>query len=188
MYQTITKKVSDIIQGTLKELGFDLVNVTLQGQKSKVLEILIDRFDDTKITIEDCKIANRNISALLDVEDVIKDKYYLQVSSAGVERPLFKFEDYVKSIGKEVKLKLTELLNNRGHYQGKIIKAKDDIIELQLKEGNISISFNLIKKAHLVLTDEMFRKLLSRPSGGELKAEKELDNKFSPDSGEFIDN
>jgi ribosome maturation factor RimP len=162
MNHAITQKITNIIKDTLNMLGFDLVTVSLQGPNSKMLEVSIDKLDGTKVTIGDCKIANRNISALLDVEDIIKDSYYLHVSSAGVERPLLKLEDYTRSIGKEVKVKLTELLDGKNHYQGKVIKVEDGLIDIQLKEGVKSINFNLIKKAHLVLTDEMFRKLLNK--------------------------
>lgn len=162
MNHTITQKVTNVIKDTLNMLGFDLVTVSIKGSNAKILEVSIDKLDGTKVTIEDCKIANRNISALLDVEDVIKDSYYLHVSSVGLERPLLKIEDYIKSIGQEVKIKLTELVDGKNHYQGKIIKIEDGLIDIQLKAGIKSIDFNLIKKANLVLTDEMFRKLLNK--------------------------
>jgi ribosome maturation factor RimP len=162
MNYTTTQKVTNVIKDTLNMLGFDLVAISIKGANSKILEVSIDKLDGTKVTIEDCKIANRNISALLDVEDIIKDSYYLHVSSAGLERPLLKIEDYIKSIGQEVKVKLTELVDGKNHYQGKIIKVDNTLIDIQLKAAIKSIDFNLIKKANLVLTDEMFRKLLNK--------------------------
>lgn len=161
MSHTTEHTVSEIIKDTLNNLGFDLVKVTFKGLNSKVLEILIDRANSEKITIADCRAVSRSISALLDVEDVIKDKYYLEVSSAGVERPLVKFDDYVRFLGRDVKVKLKELLNGAGHYRGRIVSAVDDNIELEVNGKIMSIKFELIKGAHLVLTDEMFRNLLN---------------------------
>ncbi len=163
MNQTVEQKIADIIQSTINSLGFDLVKVSFLGKNSNMLEILIDRMDNQKVSIADCQTVSKNISVLLEGEDIIKSKYYLSVSSAGVERPLLTLKDYDKFIGKDVKIKLKELLNGCGHYQGKIIKTYDDNIYLQIKGETLSIPFNLIKNAHLVFTEEMFKKSLNKP-------------------------
>lgn len=160
--QTIEQQIIDIVQDTLETLGFDLVKVTLKGTHRKVLEVLIDRLDGSKVSIADCRNASRNISALLDVEDIIKDKYFLEVSSAGVERPLVKFADYIRFIGKEANIKLNTLLDGKTRYQGKIIKAEDNKVYLSVNNQEIIIAFDMIKKASLVLTDEMFRNLMNK--------------------------
>ena len=58
-----------------------------------LVEIFIERLDGEKIEVGDCQLVSRNISAILDVEDIISGKYFLEVSSAGLERPLVKFQD-----------------------------------------------------------------------------------------------
>ncbi|MCC8417876.1 MAG: ribosome maturation factor RimP [Rickettsia endosymbiont of Bryobia graminum] len=160
--QTIEQQIINIVQDTLVTLGFDLVKVTLKGTHNKVLEVLIDRLDGNKVSITDCRNASRNISALLDVEDVIKDKYFLEVSSAGIERPLVKFADYIKFVGKEANIKLNTLLDGKTRYQGKIVKANDNKVYLSVNNQEIVIAFDMIKKASLVLTDEMFRNLMNK--------------------------
>ncbi len=160
--QTIEQQIIDAVQDNLKDLGFDLVKVTLKGSTHKVLEILIDRLDGEKVTIIDCRNSSRIISALLDVEDIISDKYFLEVSSAGIERPLIKFEDYTRFLGREATIKLKELLNGQTRYQGKIVKAEDNKIHLNNHGEDIVFSFDMIKKASLVLTDEMFRNLMNK--------------------------
>jgi len=161
--QTIEQKITSIIQDTLMDLGFEIVKITLRGSSFKVVEILIDRLDGQKITVQDCRTASKNISALLDVEDIISDKYLLEVSSAGIERPLVKFEDYIRFSGSEVNIKLKESLNGQTRYQGKILKAEDNKIYLHIKGKDIIISFDLIKNASLVFTDKMFQELLKKP-------------------------
>ncbi len=160
--QTIEQQIIDTVQDNLKDIGFDLVKVTLKGSTHKVLEILIDRLDGKKVTIIDCRNSSRIISALLDVEDIISDKYFLEVSSAGIERPLIKFEDYTRFLGREATIKLKELLNGQTRYQGKIVKAEDNKIHLNNHGEDIVFSFDMIKKASLVLTDEMFRNLMNK--------------------------
>jgi ribosome maturation factor RimP len=159
-----TQKITEIVQESLKDLGFDLVKVTLKGSSHKVLEILIDRLDGENVNITDCRKVSRNISALLDVEDIISDKYFLEVSSAGVERPLVKIADYHRFIGREANIKLKESLNGCSRYQGQIVKAEDNKINLTSKGEEMVIPFDLIKKASLVLTDEMFRNLMNKKS------------------------
>jgi ribosome maturation factor RimP len=160
--QITEQEITDIIEESLNDLGFDLVKVTLKGSVNKVLEILIDRLDGDKISVIDCRNASRHISAVLDVEDVISDKYFLEVSSAGVERPLIKFKDYARFIDREVTIKLKELVNARTRYNGRILKAEDNQIYLMSDGEEIVVLFDKIKKANLVLTDEMFKNLVNK--------------------------
>lgn len=162
--QTIEQQIIDIVRDTLETLGFDLVKVTFKGTHHKVLEVLIDKLDGSKVSIGDCRNASRNISALLDVEDIIKDKYFLEVSSAGMERPLVKFADYTRFIGRETNIKLNAILDGKTRYQGKIIKAEDNKVYLNVSGQEIVIAFDMIKKASLVLTDEIFRNLMNKKS------------------------
>ena len=163
MHQPIEQKVATIIKDTVKTLGFDLVKVSLQGAQSNVLEILIDRLGNSKVSIADCKLVSKNISALLDVEDVISDKYYLHVASCGVERPLVKFEDYQRFLNHDVKVKLKEPVEGRSKYSGVISKAENDNVEITTEDKKIiSTAFDNIKGANLVMTDEMFRNLLNK--------------------------
>lgn len=162
--QNIEQQITDIIQDTLEGLGFEVVKVTLKGSTRKVLEILIDRLDGGQIGIGDCRTVSYHVSALLDVEDIISDKYFLEVSSAGIERPLIKFQDYIRFLNREVTIKLKDLLNGQTRYQGKISKAENNQIHLNTPRGEVIIVFDLIKKASLVLTEEMFRNLINKKS------------------------
>lgn len=162
MYQSIEKNITDLIGNTLKTLGFDLVSVHLHGTVVKTLEVLIDRLDFNKVTIEDCALVSRNISTLLDVEDVIEGKYYLNVSSAGVERPLVKLSDYSRFTGHNVRIHLKFALNNNKKFVGTIKHVNENKIYLQSGSDEIVIEYETIKKAHLSLTDEMFKKLLNK--------------------------
>ncbi|WPY01095.1 Ribosome maturation factor RimP [Candidatus Trichorickettsia mobilis] len=161
MMQNLEQKLFNIIEGTINQLGFELVKITLQNQP-KMFEILIDKYDNQKVSVGDCQLVSKNISILLDVQDVIKDKYYLVVSSAGLERPLITFKDYHKFLGSEIKMRLKSTISGCSHYRGKIIKAENNIVYLKSDDKEVEVPFDLIKSANLVLTDDMFRKLLNK--------------------------
>ena len=163
----IEEKIANLIKNTISNLGFELVQVSLGNQdKRKILTILIDGVGDKKITASDCSLVSRNISALLDVEDIIPGKYFLEVSSAGVERPLISISDYKKFTGYDIKLQLKDMFNGKLKYKGKIIDVlgEGENIKILLKSKNleVQIDFANIKKANLLLTDELFRQLLNK--------------------------
>lgn len=153
-------KIIELIEDPLSDLGLEVVKLTFQGGSRKVLEVLIDRKDGQKVKVQDCSEASKTISAILDVEDVIKDKYFLEIASAGVERPLVKLQDYERFVGMEIKIKLKEPHNNNSSFKGKLLGIEDGKISLGSKNVILNFAYDNIKGANLVLTDEMFRKLL----------------------------
>ncbi len=154
------EKITALIESAINYLGLDLVKLTFQGGSRKILEIHIDRKDGNKVQVKDCRDVSKNISAILDVEDIIKDKYFLEVSSAGVERPLVKLEDFERFIDREIKLKLKEPHNGKISFKGKLIEVKNRDIVIKSKNVQLVFSYDNIKGANLVLTDEIFRQLL----------------------------
>lgn len=156
------QKIADLIEDTLKLLGFELVKVTIHGVGTKILEVLIERIDGEKIQVGDCQKVSRNISAILDVEDIIPGKYFLEVSSAGIERPLVKLTDYDKFLGREVKIRLKSAFNGSLTYKGKLLARDEEKIKLDSKNIMQSFDFHNIKSAKLIMTDEMFRALLNK--------------------------
>jgi ribosome maturation factor RimP len=88
------EKIRLLLEPVIDSLGLELVKLSFQGGNRKVLEILIDRKDGNKVQVKDCREVSKNVSAILDVEDIIKDKYFLEVASAGIERPLVILKDF----------------------------------------------------------------------------------------------
>lgn len=156
------KKITELIENTVNDLGFGLVKVAMNRSSNKIVEIFIERLDGEKIEVGDCQIVSRNISAILDVEDIISGKYFLEVSSAGLERPLVKLQDFEKYSGSEIKIRLKEPHNGNLSFRGKLLGVIDKKIKLKSKNVEIKFDFENIKKANLVLTDEMFRELLNK--------------------------
>jgi ribosome maturation factor RimP len=161
----LEQKITDIIEAPLHEMGFNIVRLKLLNKAdansgTKILEILIERLDEERVSIGDCAQASRHMSALLDVEDVIEGRYNLEVAGAGVERPLVKLQDFDKFKGYVVGIKLHKTIKESKKHQGKLEGTNGNLVMLAIKDEILNIEFDNIKDAKLVLTDELFRKLV----------------------------
>ena len=156
------QRISELIESTINDLGYELVKVTIHGSRTKVVEILIERQDSEKIQVGECQLVSKNISAILDVEDIISGKYFLEVSSAGLERPLVKPKDFERFSGRDVKICLKVPFNGNLTYKGKLLGIEDDKVKLKSKNVELTFDRDNIKKANLVLTEELFRALLNK--------------------------
>jgi len=163
---TLENQIHQVIEEPLKNMGFDIVRLRLYSRSSgafnlKVLEILIERIDGVHISIADCKYASTNISAILDVEDIIDGKYNLEVSSAGVERPLVKLQDFDRFKDYVAEIKLHHAFNGLKKYECTIVGTEGESVKVVLAKGEaVMINFENIKDAKLVLTDELFKKIV----------------------------
>lgn len=156
------QRVTSLIESTVTTLGFDVVKVIIHGTSTKIVEILIERIDGEKVQVNDCQVVSKNISAMLDVEDIISGKYFLEVSSAGVERPLVKITDFDKFAGREVKIRLKAAFNGNLTYKGQLLGVEGEKVKLKSKNIEMFFDYSNIKNAKLVLTDDMFRALLNK--------------------------
>ena len=156
------QRVTSLIESTVNTLGFDVVKVIIHGTSTKIVEILIERIDGEKVQVNDCQVVSKNISAMLDVEDIISGKYFLEVSSAGVERPLVKITDFDKFAGREIKIRLKAAFNGNRTYKGQLLGVEGEKVKLKSKNIEMFFDYSNIKNAKLVLTDDMFRALLNK--------------------------
>lgn len=141
--------ITELIDTTIQALGLDLWGVELLQQgKYSLLRIYIER--EEGVTIEDCEKVSRQVSALLDVEDPIAGEYTLEVSSPGMDRPLFLIEHYSQYVGSEVDLKLRRSLDGRRKFKGQIIKVSGDIVGLLVDGSEFDLEFSDIEKASIV--------------------------------------
>ena len=153
-----TDKIISVIEPSLADLGFELVRVNYGGGGRPVLQIMIDRADAKDVTIEDCTLASRTSSALLDVADPIKDAYELEVSSPGIDRPLTRPKDFESFAGYEAKVELKQAVDGRRRFRGRLLGLEDDrvrLADLDAEDDEFVLPFSEIAKAKLVLTDEL---------------------------------
>lgn len=160
-------QIAEIIEPSLTDLGYRLVRVQLMGRADKqTVQIMAERASG-EFAIEDCETISRQISPLLDAFDPIEEAYQLEVSSAGIDRPLVRRSDFEDWAGYEVKIELKELLDGRRRFRGMIEGFTDGEIRVevdldQLGRQVLGIPVGLVESARLVLTDELVRESLRR--------------------------
>lgn len=141
-------KIEDIVTG----LGFECVHVGIKSDCGKLrLQILIDTLGG--INVDDCELVSRRINKFLDNEadmpELDKGRYYLEVSSPGIERPLYKLEDYTRFTGREARIRLLKPLDGRKSFTGEILGVESGNVKLSCGNDEILIPFADIKGANL---------------------------------------
>lgn len=142
-------KLQAIIEPAVVALGYELLGLEyLRYGHSGLLRLYID--SPTGIGINDCEQVSRQVSAVMDVEDPIDIEYRLEVSSPGLDRPLFKPAHYQAQLGKTLKLKLHLPLNGRRNFKGTLLAVNPQGLELESDGAQFRIAFSSIDKANLV--------------------------------------
>ncbi len=143
-------KLQTVLAAPVQACGFELWGCEyVTAGKYSVLKVYID--SDKGVTIDDCAQVSKQINAVLEVENEITGSYRLEVSSPGLDRPLFCRQHYEKYIGAEIKLTLHIPLAKRRHVKGRLTIVEDDGIVV-IDEAGEACQFKLanIKKASLV--------------------------------------
>jgi ribosome maturation factor RimP len=144
-----------IIEPSLEAMGYRLVRVAFLGARRATLQIMAERLDDVPMTVDDCTAISRSVSALLDVADPIADAYMLEVSSPGIDRPLIHPEDYDRFAGFEARIELSEPVEGRKRFRGRLLGRTVDHIRVVGETGEVQLPLASITKAKLVLTDDL---------------------------------
>ncbi|MFA5156914.1 MAG: ribosome maturation factor RimP [Candidatus Omnitrophota bacterium] len=147
----IIEELKAMIQPLLTESGFELVELNFSRSRfSSTLSVFADRIGGG-ITIDDCAMLNRKIGDLLEAQDIIQEKYLLEVSSPGIDRLLTTKNDFSRCIGKNVKFFLREAINGKIEVDGKVLKVDDVIVTIEEKKGNLDIPLFNINKARQIV-------------------------------------
>lgn len=150
MVRQASVKVLQLLEPLVEGLGYEFVGAEYLPQgKHSLLRIYIDK-PETGIGVDDCERVSRQVSSMLDVEDPIPGHYTLEVSSPGMDRPLFTPEQFERFIGSEIKLLLSRPVNGRRKMTVELKGVNDNILSVVLEGDEIEIDFDNIEKAHLV--------------------------------------
>ena len=142
----VEKKTQELVGKIITDLGYELYDIAyLKEGKEYHLCIYIDKPEG--ISIEDCEKVNNEIDSLLDKADFIKDQYFLEVSSTGLEKNLRKKEHFLKQLGKKIQVKLFTKINNQNAFEGLLKEYNDDFIILDVENSEIKIEKNKISSA-----------------------------------------
>lgn len=129
--------------------GMELWGIEFLPQgKHSVLRLYID--SDHGVTIEDCESVSHQASAILDVEDPISGEYHLEVSSPGMDRPLFTFEQCARYVGQDIKVRLKVAQNGKRNFTGKLLEATDGNCVFEVEGDRLVVTMSQVDKANLV--------------------------------------
>ena len=151
-------KVADLIVPTLAHLGYELVRVLVLGRERPTVQVMADRADGAQISVEDCEAITHAISAVLDVDDPLPGAWTLEVSSAGIDRPLTRVKDWVRFTGHVARVEMLMPHEGRRRFNGTILGADEHQARLRLDDGSeVALSLHEVRRAKLMLTDALIQ-------------------------------
>ncbi len=161
--KAVETKVSDLITEDLSVMGYELVRVqALKGGQYMTLQIMAERLDAKPMTVDDCVKISHATSARLDSDETMNDKYTLEVSSPGIDRPLVRLKDFERFTGHVARIELNGPLggaDGKKRFQGSIVRITgqepDAAIEFRTDTGDVSVPMSSIARAKLILTDAL---------------------------------
>lgn len=142
-------RLTRVLQPLVERLGYEFIGLERSSNpKNTVLRIYID--GEHGIDLDDCSEVSREVAALLDVEDLVSGHYNLEISSPGLDRPLFTLAQFGQFAGEEIQVTLFAPEGGRRKFKGHILGVKADCVQLDLGGAEIALNFSNIAKARLV--------------------------------------
>jgi ribosome maturation factor RimP len=153
---SLETRIAALIMPTVAHLGYELVRVLILGRERPTVQIMADRADGAQISVEDCERISHAVSAVLDVEDPVPGAWTLEVSSAGIDRPLTRAKDWNRFAGHQARVEMLAPIEGRRRFSGTALGATADGARLRLDSGeDVILPLRDIRRAKLVLTDAL---------------------------------
>ncbi|MCX7927733.1 MAG: ribosome maturation factor RimP [Candidatus Omnitrophica bacterium] len=147
MKDELANKLESLVKPFLERKGLLLVDLSVRKQGNQHIVVILTDKPTGGITLAECAQLNRSLGDLFDMEDVMSGSYILEVNSPGIDRPLFKKEDFLRCINRQVKFFLSQPINDKIEYCGIIQEVFDDAVDVLTKEGIRRITYSQILKA-----------------------------------------
>ena len=155
-HTTLEARITAEIEVTLGHIGYEIVRVAVLGRDRPTVQVMADRADGSLISIEDCERINDIVSATLDVADLIKTAWTLEVSSAGIDRPLTRPKDWNRFAGHQAKAETMIPIGGRKRFTGIALGADETVAKMRLDDGTeVALPLAELRRAKLVLTDAL---------------------------------
>lgn len=149
-------RIAGLILPAIEEMGYELVRVSVLGREHPTVQVMADRADGALFTVEDCEAISNAISVVLDVADPMPNAWNLEVSSAGIDRPLTRLKDWNNHLGHLARAELEIPVEGRRRVNGVILGADPEQARLRLDDGtDFAFPFSALRRAKLVLTDAL---------------------------------
>lgn len=147
--QRASAQVVKVVEPVVTGLGYELLGAEFgQAENGQTLRVYIDKPEG--VVMDDCAAVSRQLNAVLDVEDTIKSAYLLEVSSPGVDRPLFTEEHFAAQIGEQVKVKMTEAVNGRRNFKGQLVAVKNAHAVVEVDGIDYELPVDDVEQANLI--------------------------------------
>ena len=143
-------KLTQLVRSVVEPMGYECVGVEhdVGGGGGAVLRIYIDHADG--IGLDDCEAVSHQLSGALDVEDPIAGQYDLEVSSPGLDRPLFELAHFSRFEGARARIRLLDKLDGRRRFDGRLAGTDGDMVLIDVDGARIALPFDRIESARLV--------------------------------------
>lgn len=145
----LERKLTELLDPAVEAAGFELLGLEfVRAGKHSTLRVYID--SEKGIEVDDCAEVSYQVSAVLDVEDPISTEYNLEVSSPGMDRPLFKPAHYMQIIGEVISVKLQMPQDGRRNFKGILMQCTDNNFIIKVDNDSFELAFDNVLKANLV--------------------------------------
>jgi ribosome maturation factor RimP len=143
------QKLTELLRPAVEETGKELLGIEfISAGNHSVLRLFIEH--ENGINVDDCAEVSRQVSAILDVEDPISTEYSLEVSSPGLDRPLFELAHFQAVIGETINVKLSMPLNGRRKFKGKLETIENDTLVVTVDGEDYELVMSNVDKANLI--------------------------------------
>ncbi len=162
-------RIAAIVEPVIEDLGYQLVRVQISGQNGMTVQIMAERAKGL-MTVHDCELISKAISPELDVHDPISGAYHLEVSTAGVDRPLVRHSDFERWAGHQAKVEMAITIDGQRRFRGQLLGLREEDGDLEFglrpleKRSKKSLAAPLkyiwlplssLADANLIMTDEL---------------------------------
>ncbi len=158
----VAGRIAALAEPVIEALGFRLVRVVVSNRDGGTLQIMAERRNG-QIDVNELTKISRDLSPLLDAHDLISDRYFLEVSSPGIDRPLVRPSDFENWIGYEAKVKVRQAIDGQKRFRGFIEGYENNEVLLRARIGEqkeqqvLGFAPQLIEDAKLVMNDELIK-------------------------------
>ena len=147
--QRASPQVVSVVEPVVTGLGYELVGAEFgQAENGQTLRVYIDKPEG--IVMEDCAAVSRQLNAVLDVEDTIKSAYLLEVSSPGVDRPLFTEAHFSAQVGEQVRVRMADAVDGRRNFKGQLVAVENAHAVVEVDGIDYQLPVTDVEQAHLI--------------------------------------
>ncbi len=144
----LLQQIEEMVKSPIEDMDYELYHLEyIKEDNEYYLRIYID--SPKGISLEDCEKVSRRVSDIIDEKDPIKDQYYLEISSPGINRFLYTKKHYEDNLGKKVKIRATTAIEGKKLFEGILESYEEDLIKVKINDNIINVPLDKIKTINI---------------------------------------